>query len=673
MTLCQVCARLDIEQLDETDVRFHPNLKSLQQSAAAKCPFCALCYTRVVENTENSIIEALLNDRIPENYEVECFTPSVWLHGEMRQGNRGVGKDLQGCGIWISCGRLYPDGGLGETNRPGMPFASRLSVFAGQKTPAAFKYIDRFSTVDHDPDLYISLASWRLRRCKASHTLCNPASSDMPTRIIAVGKASEKPQLVTTGTLCEPYMALSYCWGPAKDTFTLTHETKAELFSGVAEEKLTRTHQEAIQIARSLGIGYVWIDALCILQGDADDWAFESQRMAQVYGNATLTIIAGRSSDAREGFLTNRLRQKVPPCALRISAHTEETLNVCLPRSTTVGPVSTRGWCFQEEKLSTRAIVFGQEQMIYQCREEQNWEDGQIKFHDLTPTFLAPDVSGFGGTCSPADKDATLDTWYRFIEVFTMRALSNPHDVFAAIASIAKLAQNVLGSRYLAGLWEKDLVRGLLWRPRPQVQAHPLCKEPLTRPRPTPFAPAPVIRAPSWSWASVEGPILRAYDRDPGRFRDSNYVKIKPSLGARWTANENCDVSELHMPACELQMVGRVAKVVLVKTGAREWFWADKSRRKWITYSRMLRHAVLLISPGEEGSDANSDDSVVAAGVFDVLEEAGDHEEMYCLPLIEKEGLMIVPHGNSWKRVGWFELRNWAWFEAQQEIEVRLV
>ncbi|KAJ0145213.1 hypothetical protein CTA2_1040 [Colletotrichum tanaceti] len=204
MTLCEVCARLDIEQLDETDVRFHPDLQSLQQGAASKCPFCTLCYTRVMEDTEGGITEALLNGRIPENYEAECFTPSVWLHGEMRQGNRGVGNDLQGCGIWISCGRLYPDGALGETNRPGMPFASRLSVFASHNTPAALRYIDRFSTADHDPDLYIHLASWRLRRCKASHTLCNPASSEMPTRIIAVGKAGEKPQLVTTGGLCEP-------------------------------------------------------------------------------------------------------------------------------------------------------------------------------------------------------------------------------------------------------------------------------------------------------------------------------------------------------------------------------------------------------------------------------------------------------------------------------------
>ncbi|KAJ0158866.1 hypothetical protein CTA2_10729, partial [Colletotrichum tanaceti] len=453
-----------------------------------------------------------------------------------------------------------------------------------------------------------------------------------------------------------------------------------ELFGGVAEDKLTRTHREAIQVARSLGIGYVWIDALCILQGDADDWAIESRRMAQVYGNATLTVIAGRSADARDGFLANRLRQKVPPCALRLSPRTEETLSVCLPRSAKVGPLSTRGWCFQEEKLSTRAVVFGQEQMIYQCREEQNWEDGQVKFHQLAPTFLAPGVvvsgSAGGARSSPAaDRDATLDAWYRSVETYTMRALSNPHDVFAAIASIAKLARDVLGSRYLAGLWEDDLVRGLLWRPRPQVQAHPLCKKPLTRPRPTPLAPAPVVRAPSWSWASVEGPVLRAYDRDPGRFRDGNYVKIRPSLGGtgRWTADENCDVSVLHMPACELRMAGRVARAVLVKTGAREWLWADKSRRKWLTYSRMKRHAVLLASPNEGGSDANPNDSVVAAGVFDVLEEAMGYEEMHCLPLIEKEGLMIVAHGSSWKRVGWFEMRNRAWFEAQPETEVRLV
>ncbi|KAK2033894.1 heterokaryon incompatibility protein [Colletotrichum zoysiae] len=672
MSLCQVCAKLDIEQLDGTDVRFHPNLKTLQQSAAAGCPFCNLCYTRVIEDSSRSITDDLLNDRVPEGYEKEPFFPSVWLHGEVRQANRGVAKELPGCAIWISCGRLYPDGGQGETNHPGMPFASRLSVFASDSTPAALKYIERFSTADHDPNLYVQLAGWRMKRCKASHKLCKPRSSEMPTRVIAVGQAGQNPRLMVTNGLQEPYLALSYCWGPGRDTFSLTHETKDELFGGVTEGKLTKTHQESIHFARALGIEYVWIDALCIIQGDADDWTFESQRMAHVYGNADLTLIAGRSEDARDGFITNRLEQKVPPCALPLAPNTKDTVNVCLPRSHTYGPVSTRGWCFQEEKLSTRAVILGQEQIISQCRSETNWEDGQVNFADLKPTFLIP---GFftGATHSAADKETTLSMWYEFVDTYMMRDLSNPHDIFAAIASIAGLARDVLGSRYLAGLWEDDLVRGLLWKPRHQVNG--FFKGPLTRPKPTPFAPVPVVRAPSWSWASVQGPVRRFYKLKGSKmFQDGEYVKIKPRLGKkRWAATDDCGVAALHMPHCELQILGRTAKAVIVKTGVAEWFAADKSRKRWLPYSKMLNFAVLLASAERNPDAAGSDDGVVAVGAFDVAEEAGLFEEVWCLPLIEKEGLMVVQSETKWKRVGWFVLRDESWFEGRLEVEVDLI
>ncbi|KAK0377183.1 heterokaryon incompatibility protein [Colletotrichum limetticola] len=671
MSLCQICSTLNIEQLDATDVRFHPSLKALQQSADAKCPFCNLCYTRVMDDIHHSVTDALLNDQIPSGYEEETFVPSIWLHGEVRQGNRGVGHQLPGCAIWISCGRMHPDVGMEETNRPGMPFASRLSLFASRKTPAARIFIERYIIADHDPNLYIDLAGWRLKKCKDSHKLCTPRSSEMPTRVIEVGRIGEKPRLIVTSALREPYIALSYCWGPGKDTFTLTHKTKDELLDGVTEEKLTQTHRESIRFARTLGIAYLWIDALCIIQGDADDWAFESQRMAHVYGNAALTIIAGRSDDARNGFLANGLDQKVPPCTLPLSPDTKDTIGVCLPRSTLIGPVSTRGWCFQEEKLSTRAIIFGQEQTIYQCREEKNWEDGQVDYQDLKPTFLTPGFSS-GVPHSAADKETTLSMWYDFVDSFTMRALSNPHDVFAAIASIAILAKDVLKSRYLAGIWEDDLVRGLLWKPRNQV--HAFFNTSVTRPKPTPFAPAPVIRAPSWSWASVEGPLRRIYNpRKSKLFQDSNYVKIKPTLETRWTAAEDCDVTVLHMPSCTLQILGRTAKATLIKTGVVEWFEADKTRKRWLPYKKMLPHSVLLVSNGQKPDTTGNGDNVVAVGCFDVPEEAAQFEEVWGLRLIDKEGLIIVPHEGKWKRAGWFCLRDESWLEKKPEVEIDLV
>ncbi|EMD58396.1 hypothetical protein COCSADRAFT_42334, partial [Bipolaris sorokiniana ND90Pr] len=59
--------------------------------------------------------------------------------------------------------------------------------------------------------------------------------------------------------------------------------------------------QEALQIIRELGYRYLWIDALCIIQGDKKDWASEARKIAQVYSNAELTIVAGRSEDSAKG------------------------------------------------------------------------------------------------------------------------------------------------------------------------------------------------------------------------------------------------------------------------------------------------------------------------------------------------------------------------------------
>ncbi|KAL6405858.1 putative heterokaryon incompatibility protein [Ilyonectria robusta] len=115
---------------------------------------------------------------------------------------------------------------------------------------------------------------------------------------------------------------------------------------GIVESHLATAHQEVISLTRTLGMQYVWIDALCIIQGDVADWERESRTMAQVYGNANLTVIAGRSADSRKSFIPNNLASPTRPrsCQLPIDASGNEgTLVVDLPRAVDIGPVYTRG------------------------------------------------------------------------------------------------------------------------------------------------------------------------------------------------------------------------------------------------------------------------------------------------------------------------------------------
>lgn len=50
-------------------------------------------------------------------------------------------------------------------------------------------------------------------------------------------------------------------------------------------------------------------------------------------------------------------------------------------------------------------------------------------------------------------KAEVLVSWYFTLLYFSERTLTEPHDIFASISSIAQLAYRVLQCRYLAGLW----------------------------------------------------------------------------------------------------------------------------------------------------------------------------------------------------------------------------
>lgn len=71
---------------------------------------------------------------------------------------------------------------------------------------------------------------------------------------------------------------------------------------GFPVSHLTRTFQDSINLTVQLGLEYIWIDSLCIIQGDAADWATESVTMASVYGGAHLVIAATCGKDGNDGL-----------------------------------------------------------------------------------------------------------------------------------------------------------------------------------------------------------------------------------------------------------------------------------------------------------------------------------------------------------------------------------
>lgn len=556
----------------------------------------------------------------------------------------------------------------------------------------------------------------------------------MPTRVVDV-TSGPNPRVVVTDGASGRFMALSYCWGPqGKDLLVLNNETKAKLLQGTVEErKFARTHREAFHTARSLGIQYVWIDALCPIQGDSKDWAAESKKMGQVYSNAYLTVLAGSSTDSRAGFLADRHNPIQPfPIPLDEKPRDQPFLFATMPRSSTEGPTSTRSWCFQEAMLSRRLVTFGTEQLSFRCTTGTYFEHtAPEKLEGVPRTFeerrmpvFHPEQQQPLNMDPLARRNAVLEHWYVMLVEFTNRRLSNPHDIFASVSSLAQAAARLMGgSRYLAGIWEDDIVRGLLWRPSYYGTGEPTV---LARPQPSPLAPGPgpIVRAPTWSWAAVEGSVDHLdYEPNAGepgvtldgpfpaipgddRIKQSvfntkpDFVRVRPAAKSRnaagtgaqdgfsWSDDTSCGPDVLHMPSCELRMYGRLVRAIFSDepVDIRKWRprsnWRPSSQvprgadGMFNGYKPVFERALGVYSYGFYLTGKGKQRKKFGIGLFDVKDETC--RDIWCLQLTEVEGLMLLEAKNTdgvqrFKRAGIFWIEGQRWFDHRDEVEVRLV
>jgi hypothetical protein len=102
-------------------------------------------------------------------------------------------------------------------------------------------------------------------------------------------------------TSAKKYAALSHCWGPTLPIKTL-HETIEQFKMGINWHALTATFQDGITVARRLGIDWIWIDSLCIIQNDTSNWEVEASKMPDYYKNAYITISATNPQLIRQLF-----------------------------------------------------------------------------------------------------------------------------------------------------------------------------------------------------------------------------------------------------------------------------------------------------------------------------------------------------------------------------------
>ena len=275
-------------------------------------------------------------------------------------------------------------------------------------------------------------------------------------------------------------------------------------------DSLPRTIQDAIMIVRRLGIRYLWIDSLCILQGPDkeahDDWARESGRMDQIYREAILTIAAASASNVHKGIFHQRSKA-MPHCVLEYPSVGESGISGTVsigpshekhPKKSE--PLHRRAWALQERILSTRILEYGTTEMSWICHCAEVTESGEVTYtstNDESLTDVGPMVAE-NMYVSPLHEEAQLlsSRWISIVEDYSGREMTRVSDKLQALAGLAKLIYEHSADTYLAGVWQARLPEQLLWKHLGKV---------VNGRREYPRLSSDQI--PSWAWASVDGKV----------------------------------------------------------------------------------------------------------------------------------------------------------------------
>jgi hypothetical protein len=350
----------------------------------------------------------------------------------------------------------------------------------------------------------------------------------LPTRVLDIGTdpSSQEVRLRETNGDKGQYVALSHCWGPIEFLVT-NHENldkhKQQIYLG----DLTANFRDAIRIARLLGYRYIWIDSLCIIQDDAQDWEAESAKMASVYTNASLTIAAASNAASHEGFLQpyKKLRSVNIPFwfspgikmgHMTIGESTSQDLyHDTFRQDVQEGPLAKRGWTLQELLLSRRTLFFGHEELHWECRSTR-WSEStrlrSIRYADIGVGLAAFKGVPIFPSSDSVDKHQLLNDWYMVLQEFTKRFLTKSTDKLPALSGVAKVVHRAFSSdasiSYLAGLWSHDMPRALLWKTL-EIRPDTIGGE---------------LTGPSWSWTCRSARIFAGRD-EPEAVVDISGVK----------------------------------------------------------------------------------------------------------------------------------------------------
>jgi hypothetical protein len=336
--------------------------------------------------------------------------------------------------------------------------------------------------------------------CLSGHAGCRRGSSYRPKRVIDISEPLYR--------LYEPdsrmegdYVALSYSWGDKGLPMT-TMETYEGRKLGFGQETVPIVFRDAASIAQRLGIKYLWVDTLCIIQDSTADWEEQAAQMGDIFEGSALTIAASASPDPgvslfgarRDEYqaieLVSDVNEVFKDVVFKVRRKIARGIHSKTGRSLELDPLETRAWALQEKLLSTRLIAFTGGELQFSCRTSRSCECRQ-KSYSSPPLFSVP-----SHISSLEQYLKWSKNWSKVVEEYSGRNLRIPEDKLPALSGLASKFALATGFAYIAGLWKETLMYDLSWQ-----RDSDLRKAPST------------WLGPSFSWVSIQGAVSYRFAR----------------------------------------------------------------------------------------------------------------------------------------------------------------
>lgn len=372
-----------------------------------------------------------------------------------------------------------------------------------------------------------------LATCQNEHEHCKKQATQnpgfLPTRLLDVGSPGQHiARLVSCENLSKTrsttYLTLSYCWGRGNDAACTTRANINERLKGLPVSSLPQTIQDAIVLTRAFSVKYLWVDALCIIQGgvDNEDWRRELPNMGKIYKNSLFTIAASSAADSSKGFLRRKMGAQWPVRDYLLSRNDDpgtEDENILLDAIVLewYGAVEDsvllkRGWVLQERMLASRTLFWTEVGVFWECNElrrseyKDEYDDFDGSPSHLQLSGLVKNIKGHKFLTRKRGYEETplcsKGYWSCLLENFSAKTLTHVKDKLPAITGLGQELARLTGSEFEMGVFKHNLVQELAWVTGFQREGYGVTK--VTAEQQTVL----VSGTPSWCWASAHRPLL---------------------------------------------------------------------------------------------------------------------------------------------------------------------